>query len=212
MKLTPEQQAEIEAQRRDLVSQDATDLLAYYRFDDGGVTAEDLTRKACNGLLHVPSPDYLFGDFSYGLATNGFSFVAATAAERLAAVVDDHTSAVLVSSVYYQTGHIVPELRGLLEACRGVGAELLIDAYHAINVVPVSLARDGLEDAYVVGGGYKYCQLGEGNCFLRFPRNCAMRPVITGWFSEFSALAEASSGDRVVYGGGSDAASLMARR
>ena len=60
----------------------------------------------------------------------------------------------------------------------------------------------------MVGGGYKYCQLGEGNCFLRLPPDCRLRPVITGWFSEFGALAEAGAGTEgagaVAYGAGPD--------
>ena len=44
-------------------------------------------------------------------------------------------------------------------------------------------------DAFVTGGGYKYCQLGEGNAFLRVPAGLPLRPVLTGWFSEFGALA-----------------------
>jgi kynureninase len=69
-------------------------------------------------------------------------------------------------------------------------------------VVPSSLEREGLQAAFVVGGGYKYCQLGEGNCFLRIPEQCNMRPVITGWFSEFDSLAVASAGSEVSYGEG----------
>ena len=42
--------------------------------------------------------------------------------------------------------------------------------------------RWGSRDAFVTGGGYKYCQLGEGNAFLRVPPEC-MRPVLTGWFA-----------------------------
>ena len=38
--------------------------------------------------------------------------------------------------------------------------------------------------------GYKYCQLGEGNCFLRIPPDTDLRPVVTGWFSEFTVLAD----------------------
>ena len=114
---------------------------------------------------------------------------AATLAERLAQAVDDRTAAVLVSAVLYENAHIVPGLPRVYAACRQVGAELLVDAYHALGVVPFSLRRDGLAEAFVVGGGYKYCQLGEGNCFLRIPPNCTLRPVITGWFSEFESLA-----------------------
>jgi kynureninase len=31
-------------------------------------------------------------------------------------------------------------------------------------------------------------QWGEANCFLRYPANCKLRPVITGWFSAFQQL------------------------
>jgi len=124
-------------------------------------------------------------------------------AERLATAVDDRTSAVLVSSVLYGNAHIVPSLGQVLEACRRVGAELLVDAYHALNVVPFSLREQRLDGAFVVGGGYKYCQLGEGNGFLRVPGDCALRPVSTGWFSEFGTLAEAPEDGSVRYGAGS---------
>ena len=127
---------------------------------------------------------------------------AATLAERLARTVDDRTAAVLVSAVLYENAHIVPNLAHVLEACRRVGAELLVDAYHALNVVPFSLRTEGLAEAFMVGGGYKYCQLGEGNGFLRIPPECTLRPVITGWFSEFEALAAGGAAGPVTYGPG----------
>ena len=127
---------------------------------------------------------------------------ATTLAERLAHAVDDRTAAVLVSAVLYENAHIVPNLAYVLAACRRAGAELLVDAYHALNVVPFSLRQDQLADAFVVGGGYKYCQLGEGNCFLRIPHDCALRPVITGWFAEFDALAAGEATSPVAYGPG----------
>ena len=81
---------------------------------------------------------------------------------------------------------------------------LLVDAYHHLNVVPFDINSSGLQEAFVTGGGYKYCQLGEGNCFLRVPPDCSMRPVLTGWFAEFDGLEEAHSG-RVHYGAGAAA-------
>src|SRR5947207_3631949 len=80
---------------------------------------------------------------------------AATLAERLGISVDDRTAAVLVSAVLYTNAHVVPHLHFVLEACERVVAELLVDAYHALNVVPFSLIAEGLQHAYVVGGGYK---------------------------------------------------------
>jgi kynureninase len=127
---------------------------------------------------------------------------AATLAERLARAVDDRTAAVLVSAVLYTNAHIVPNVDAVLTACQRVGAALLVDAYHALNVVPFTLRDQGLEGAYVVGGGYKYCQLGGGNGFLRMPEDCALRPVVTGWFSEFAELTEPPRAGKVSYGAG----------
>lgn len=118
---------------------------------------------------------------------------------RLADTIDDRTAAVMISSVFYSTGEIVSGLGEVMEICRTKGAELLVDAYHSLNVVPLSVTKDRLQNAFIVGGGYKYCQLGEGNCFLRFPKDCGLRPAVTGWFSEFDLLGAEPSG-RVLYG------------
>ena len=128
---------------------------------------------------------------------------AATVAERLATAVDDRTAAVLVSAVFFHNAHLVPGLASLARTCARHGAELLVDAYHALAVVPFTIGGEGLEGAFVTGGGYKYCQLGEGNCFLRVPPGRAFRPVVTGWFSEFSALADPRP-NAVAYGAGAD--------
>ncbi|HKQ19852.1 MAG TPA: kynureninase [Candidatus Eisenbacteria bacterium] len=125
-----------------------------------------------------------------------------TLAERLAAEVNGRTAAALVSSVLYGSAQIVPGLRAAAAACRRVGAELVVDAYHHLNVVPFSLEREGLADAFVVGGGYKYCQLGEGNAFLRVPPHGAeLRPRLTGWFCEFARLTKRNEGE-VAYADG----------
>ena len=125
-------------------------------------------------------------------------------AERLGQAVNDRTALVLVSLVFFDTGLIATGLGEVASRCRRHGSRLLVDAYHALNVVPVSLAELGLADAFVVGGGYKYCQLGEGNCFLRMPEGTDLRPVVTGWYSEFSALEDRQRGVRVAYGQGGD--------
>jgi kynureninase len=125
-----------------------------------------------------------------------------TLAERLAAATDDRTAAVLVSAVLFEDARIVPQLDTLADECAARGVELLIDAYHALGAVPFSTP----EQSWVVGGGYKYLQLGEGNCFLRLPEHAhGLRPAITGWFAEFAALAEAPGPGQVAYGRGSAA-------
>lgn len=133
-----------------------------------------------------------------GVGADGSGAVAG----RLAAAVDDRTAAVLVSSVLFRDARIVEGLDEVARACAQVGAELLVDAYHSLNAVPFSVVEMGLQDAFVVGGGYKYCQLGEGNCFLRFPRECTLRPVLTGWFAEFGTLTQAPGDGGVSYGEG----------
>ena len=125
-------------------------------------------------------------------------------ASRLSRAVDDHTALVLVSAVFFDTGRIARGLAEVAASCRRHGSRLLVDAYHALNAVPVSLADEGLGDAFVVGGGYKYCQLGEGNCYLRIPADTNLRPVVTGWFSEFTVLGDRQRADRVAYGARSD--------
>lgn len=128
----------------------------------------------------------------------------ATLAERLASRVDSRTACVMVSSVLFDTAEIVPHLDALATKCQGEGAQLLVDAYHHLNVVPFDVTTMGLSDAFVTGGGYKYCQLGEGNCFLRVPPGRHWRPVLTGWFAEFDALERAAT-RRVSYGEGAAA-------
>ncbi len=125
-----------------------------------------------------------------------------TLAERVAAEVDERTACALVSSVLYATAEIVPGLRAVAEACARRGAYLLVDAYHHLNAVPFDLRAEGLSSAFVTGGGYKYCQLGEGNAFLRVPPGLELRPVVTGWFAEFDARADAKVPGEVAYAPG----------
>jgi kynureninase len=128
-----------------------------------------------------------------------------TLAERLAATVDERTSTVLVSAVLFETGHIVGGLDGLAHACAHAGAELVVDAYHALGAISFPIHDLGLTSAFVVGGGYKYLQLGEGNCFLRLPAHAEdLRPAITGWYAEFGTLADEHDPSRVPYGRGAE--------
>jgi kynureninase len=125
-----------------------------------------------------------------------------TLAERLAATTDDRVAAVLVSAVLFEDARIVPSLDALAEACAARGTELLVDAYHALGAMPFAARAT----AWVVGGGYKYLQLGEGNCFLRLPEHAyALRPAITGWYAEFGELAAAARPGQVAYGRGAAA-------
>jgi kynureninase len=119
-----------------------------------------------------------------------------TLAERLAAETNERTAAVLVSAVLFEDSRIVPGVGELAAACGRVGAELLVDVYHAFGVMRIPLP----DSVWVVGGGYKYLQLGEGNCFLRLPPQAdELRPAFTGWYAEFGELAAEKTPGAVEY-------------
>ena len=124
---------------------------------------------------------------------------AASLADRLRAEVDARTAAVLVSNVLFETSSAVPHLDALATRCRKEGAQLLVDAYHAFNVVPFAVSDYG-KGVFVTAGGYKYAQWGEGNCFMRVPSSFEGRPIYTGWFSDFGGLAAPRDGRPVQYG------------
>lgn len=104
--------------------------------------------------------------------------------------IDEQTAAVMLSRVYFESGIINQHISEIATIARKHGIPFLIDDYHGTNVVPLSLREQNLNDCYLLAGGYKYLQWGEGNCFLRFPENCELRPAVTGWFASFDSLDE----------------------
>ncbi|MFA7361149.1 MAG: kynureninase [Candidatus Kapaibacterium sp.] len=123
-----------------------------------------------------------------------------TLSERLIKEIDDSVLAVMVSKVMFQDASIVSGFAEVEESCTKHGAKLLVDIYHVLNAIPFSLKEEKLENSFLVGGGYKYLQLGEGNCFMRIPPNEIFKPVITGWFAEFAALSAKKNPGEVLYG------------
>lgn len=126
-----------------------------------------------------------------------------TLADRLVGALSRRASErcalVVCSTVLFETAERVPGLTHVASACARDGVPLLLDAYHQLNVVP--FASQGLEEAFIVGGGYKYCQLGEGVCFLRVPEAWAsLRPVVTGWFGAVPGIGHGD--DSVQYAEG----------
>lgn len=120
-------------------------------------------------------------------------------AERISEHLDDETAAVVLSRVYFETSLINQQLTEIAETVRKKNIPFLVDDYHGTNTVPLSIRKEHLEDVFFLMGGYKYLQWGEGNCFLRFPQDCEMRPVITGWFASFSTMEEPRNDKPVSY-------------
>jgi selenocysteine lyase/cysteine desulfurase len=123
-----------------------------------------------------------------------------TLAARLIEAIGSRADMVALSAVLFEDSHVVRDLGAVLARAVDVGAIPLVDAYHAFNVVPFDLgpARDHV---FVVAGGYKYAQFGEGVCWLRAPKDSTLRPIYTGWFADFGALEGARSHE-VGYGPG----------
>lgn len=109
---------------------------------------------------------------------------------KLRDTLDKQTAAVMLSRIYFETAAVNTKLPDIAALTKSAEIPLLIDDYHGTNVIPLSLQEDGLEHCYLLAGGYKYLQWGEANCFLRYPEECTLRPVITGWFSTFETLDE----------------------
>ena len=105
--------------------------------------------------------------------------------QRLEALIDDRTAAVIISSVFRHNGHIAPELDTLLPICQQHGVQLLVNAHYSINVLSFSVKDYNLEQAFVVGNANNYCQMGDGLCFMHVPPGCQLKPVITSWFGAF---------------------------
>jgi selenocysteine lyase/cysteine desulfurase len=119
--------------------------------------------------------------------------------EQIERHIDHQVSAVMLSRVYFNSGIVNQHISEIAEVTRAHNVPFLIDDYHGTNVVPLSISDENIEDCYILIGGYKYLQWGEGNCFLRYPKDCSLRPAITGWFSSFSKLDESKANERVSY-------------
>lgn len=125
-----------------------------------------------------------------------------TFGDRIINEMDERTSAVMLSRIYFETCLINTHLTEIAAAAREKGIPVLIDDYHGTNVVPLSIREAGLEDCFILIGGYKYLQWGEANCFLRFPKDCDYRPAITGWFAAFNSLDQPRTDAPVEYDDG----------
>jgi kynureninase len=144
----------------------------------GEFDSVDVILKQYAALEHIPMQ---WGDAD----ARGEFFV-----EPLMEAVAHGADLVVVSLVMFMTGQIVDGLERLAEACHRSGAKLLVDAYHAIGVVPVDVAAMGAD--FMIGGSYKYLRGGPGACFLYISPGIlesGLRPLDTGWFAKDETFA-----------------------
>ena len=110
--------------------------------------------------------------------------------ESLIEAVSRGADLVVVSQVMFMSGQIVEGLDALAEACHQYGARLLVDAYHAIGVIPVDVTA--MRCDFMIGGSYKYLRGGPGACFLYISPEAlesGLRPLDTGWFANAEEFA-----------------------
>ena len=104
---------------------------------------------------------------------------------------------VYASHVLFDSGLIFEEAPALLAEAADGGALAILDGYHAFMATPRDFAPYASRVFYT-SGGYKYAMSGEGCCFLHAPPGVVERPLHTGWFAGFDALAGATP-DAVQY-------------
>ena len=156
-------------------------------------------------VLTTDSEFYSFARQAARLEEQGRMRVTRVAAEPFASFEDRFTTAaaagaydlVLFSHVFFNASFVVKDLPRLVGALQTREAMVVIDGYHGPGAIPMSIAA--LEGRiFYMGGGYKYLQVGEGFGFMHVPTGCALRPVATGWFSQFGLLTAKPSA-RVEY-------------
>ncbi len=121
----------------------------------------------------------------------------ATFRERFKRALSESHDLVFLSQVFFDSSFVVERLDDVLAAAP-VETIVAVDGYHAFMAIPVDLGTLGRRIFYTAGG-YKYVQAGEGTCFLSIPADCDLRPLYTGWFSDFGQLSGAQ-GEAVGYG------------
>ncbi len=94
------------------------------------------------------------------------------------------------SHVFYNSGYWIQDLVPLVDAVPSPRSLIVIDGYHALMALPVDLGRIAAR-AFYIGGGYKYAMSGEGAAYLHAPPAQVPRPLDTGWFAGYGALARA---------------------
>ena len=87
---------------------------------------------------------------------------------------------VAVSAVQFQTGRRMP-LGQMAALCHQHHAELIVDGIQAIGIVPLDLAKLGVD--YLAGGGHKWLMGLEGCGFLYVAPGRTLVPRVAGWLS-----------------------------
>jgi selenocysteine lyase/cysteine desulfurase len=96
------------------------------------------------------------------------------------AAVDENTTLVVTSHVYFTSGAI-QDIKRLGEICRRKGALLLVDAYHGTGHVPTDVIDCDCD--FYTSGSLKWLMGGSGITFLYVHERWQhLEPALAGWF------------------------------
>jgi len=127
------------------------------------------------------------------------------ATEDVIAALAPRADLVVVSHVMFQTGQVLPGLPAIVAAAHAGRAQVLLDVYHSLGVLPVDAGSLGVD--FAVGGSYKYLRGGPGACFLYVAPHVLDSGLATldiGWFAKEAPFAYARP-DPPRLGAGGDA-------
>lgn len=114
---------------------------------------------------------------------------------------------VVLSQVYFMTGHRTERLDDIIDAAHAQDTLVLVDTYHAAGVLPMGhdplrlnapIGAPGAD--FAIGGNYKYTRGGCGSCWLAIApkhlqddpntnRERALTTLDTGWFAKEDTFA-----------------------
>jgi len=104
-------------------------------------------------------------------------------ASLLAAIHD--VDLVVLSTVLFNTGQVLPALPALIDAAHAGGARVLLDIYHSLGVMPVDIGA--LDADFAIGASYKYLRGGPGAGYIYVhPRHLdgGFSTLDIGWFAK----------------------------
>lgn len=100
--------------------------------------------------------------------------------DRLFAAIDERVRLVCVSHVLFKSAFIM-DADAICAHAHRVGALVSLDAYHSVGVIPVNVAKSGVD--FMTGGVLKWLCGGPGAAFLYVSPSvrASLEPALTGW-------------------------------
>ena len=96
--------------------------------------------------------------------------------------ITEGTRLVSLSHVLFKSAYIMPA-REIIEKAHSVGAQVLLNGYHSVGIIPVDVTTLGVD--FYIGGTLKWMCGGPGGVFMYVRPDLlpALKPKVTGWFA-----------------------------